>query len=91
MTDYEYQQSGIDRQGMFFCMQGLITKFAYALAPMVVTGLLAAFPYHRATVLIFIGPLAGVLALAAYVVFRAFPEDMVRRAVEGTGSGERPF
>jgi len=81
VTDYERQRTGLDRQGMFFCVQGLITKAAYGTAPLIVTGLLALFHRHSAVALTLIGPLSGVLSLAAYAVFRAFPEDEVRQAV----------
>ena len=61
-------------------MQGLITKFAYAGAPMVVLGLLAWLPEHKETVLTLIGPLAAVMVLGAYFVFRVFPDQEVQAA-----------
>ncbi len=82
VTDYDRQRTGMDRQGMFFCVQGMILKIAFSCAPMIVLGSLALFSAHQATVLTFIGPLTGVFAMAAYVVFRRFPEEEVLAAVE---------
>ena len=80
VTDHDRQRTGIERQAMFFCVQGLILKAAYSGAPAVVTGLLVLLPAHSAGVLTLIGPLAGLLALGAYAVFRAFPEEEVQQA-----------
>lgn len=82
VTDYDRQRTGMDRQGMFFCVQGMILKIAFSCAPMVVVGSLALFSAHQAAVLALIGPLTGVFALAAYMVFRRFPEEEVLQAVE---------
>ncbi len=81
VTDHDRQRTGLDRQGMFFCLQGMVTKIAYSGAPMVVAGLLVLFPQHKAAVLTLIGPLAGALAVAALAVFTRFPEEEVQRAV----------
>ncbi len=81
VTDYDRQRTGMDRQGMFFCVQGMILKIAFSCAPMVVVGSLALFARYQATVLTLIGPLTGAFALAAYVVFRRFPEQEVLASV----------
>ena len=81
VTDYDRQRTGMDRQGMFFCVQGMILKIAFSCAPMVVVGSLTLFAGHEAVVLTLIGPLTSVFALAAYVVFRRFPEQEVLAAV----------
>jgi GPH family glycoside/pentoside/hexuronide:cation symporter len=81
ITDYDRQRTGMDRQGMFFCVQGMILKIAFSCAPMVVVGSLALFAGYQATVLTLIGPLTGVFALAAYVAFRRFPEQEVLASV----------
>lgn len=86
VTDHDRAHTGADRQGMYFCVQGLILKAAYGGAPIVVVGLLALFPHHDATVLTLVGPMAGLLAFAAWAVFRHYPQEEVRKAVAEAGS-----
>ena len=78
ITEHDRYHTGMERQGMFFCVQGLVLKFAYAGAPATVVGLMSLLPNH--IVLTATGPLAAVCALGAYLVFRAYPEDEVREA-----------
>jgi GPH family glycoside/pentoside/hexuronide:cation symporter len=85
VTDHDRRRTGLDRQGMFFCVQGMILKIAYSGAPMIVVGLLVLFSRHGFAVLTAMGPLAAALAIAAHVVFARFPEEEVARAVEGEG------
>jgi len=85
VTDYDRRRTGLDRQGMFFCVQGMILKIAYSGAPMIVVGLLVLFARHDFAVLTGIGPLAALLAVAAHVVFSRFPEAEVESAMDGSG------
>jgi GPH family glycoside/pentoside/hexuronide:cation symporter len=81
ITDFDKAHTGMDRQGMYFCVEGLILKAAYSGAPAAVTGLLALLPEHRFLVLSLIGPITALTALMANVIFRRFPEEEVKRAV----------
>ncbi len=82
VTDHDRRRTGLDRQGMFFCVQGMILKIAYSGAPMIVVGLLVLFPRHAFAVLTAIGPLAALLAVAGHMVFLRFPEKEVQKAVD---------
>jgi len=81
IAHYDRQQTGMNREAMLFCLQGMVIKIAYSGAPMIVTGLLGYLPDHNHAVLTFMGPIAGALAVLAHVVFKRFPEGEVMRAV----------
>lgn len=78
VTDYDRVLTGHDRQGVFFCVQGLILKVAYSVAPWLLLGLLAWLPSHVFTTMVLVGPIAGVAALLAYAVFGRYPDAEVR-------------
>jgi GPH family glycoside/pentoside/hexuronide:cation symporter len=90
ITDHDRARTGMDRQGMLFCVQGMVLKIAYSGAPMLVVGLLVALPHSSRLVLTLMGPLAGALALAAHAVFRRFPIEEVERAVAARQAQEQP-
>jgi len=90
VTDHDRQRTGLHRQGMLFCVQGMVLKIAYSGAPMIVVGLLVAFPHSSRLVLTLIGPLAGALALTAHAVFKRFPIEEVGRAVAWRQAQENP-
>ena len=89
VTEHDRHKTGLERQGMFFCVQGLILKLAWAGGPAIVLALIGRFPEHTRAALMSVGPLAGVCALAAYLVFRSFPEDEVRAAAQAVQAGEQ--
>ena len=70
----------MNRQGILFCVQGMILKIAFAGGPWV-AGQIAAMERHEVIGFTLVGPLIAVLALAAHAVFRRYPDDEVRRAV----------
>lgn len=74
---HDWRHTGLHRQGMYFCVQGLILKLAYSLAPWLVDQLNAHLP---AGALLLVGPLAAVLALLGAWWFGGFPEAEVREA-----------
>jgi len=85
VTDHDRRRTGLDRQGMFFCVQGMVLKIAYSGAPMIVVGLLVLFSRHQSVVLTVMGPVAAALALCAHAVFARFPEEEVASTVEADG------
>lgn len=80
VTAHDQQLTGLQRQGMFYCVQGLVLKLAYSLSPWVVD-LLNTRVAPRELGLSLVGPVAGLCCLAGAWVFGGFPEDEVRAAV----------
>jgi GPH family glycoside/pentoside/hexuronide:cation symporter len=84
ITAHDRRQTGLDRQGMFFCVRGLLLKLSYSAAPWLVDQM-RTWIHNQATALCLIGPVAALLCLIGDRLFATFPEDEVRAAVEGQG------
>ena len=87
ITDHDRARTGMERQGVYFCVQGLILKAAYGLAPFVVGQMLVSFPADKVVTLSLMGPLAALFGMAAFVVFMRYPEAEVQAAVEAVQRG----
>lgn len=85
ITAHDRLRTGLDRQGMFYCVQGLVLKLAYAGAPFIVGQMLYHFPDHKRLALSLIGPLAGLLCWTGMWIFRGYPEAEVAAAVGAVG------
>lgn len=87
ITDHDRARTGMERQGVYFAVQGLILKAAYGLAPFIVGQMLVSFPADRVVTLALMGPVAALFGIAAFVVFMRYPEAEVNAAVEAVQRG----
>ncbi|MBI2299534.1 MAG: MFS transporter [Armatimonadetes bacterium] len=81
VTAHDWQQTGLDRQGMFFCVQGLLLKLAYSLAPLIVGQMLYRMPSRQGLALTLVGPVAAGICVLGSLALRSYPEEEVRAAV----------
>jgi GPH family glycoside/pentoside/hexuronide:cation symporter len=91
IADYDSLRTGLRREGVYFGTQNFVEKTTTSTAPLLLTGLLllgntAADPLGIRLV----GPVAGLLVLAGYLVFRSYelPDDVL--AARGRLSGGQP-
>ncbi|MCH8273728.1 MAG: MFS transporter [Armatimonadetes bacterium] len=85
ITDYDRSRTGISRQGIFFGVQGLIMKAAYAGGPALALFIIffgtGTTTEPSALGLILIGPITAIAVLIGALIFRAYPEAEVEAAV----------
>jgi glycoside/pentoside/hexuronide:cation symporter, GPH family len=91
IADYDSLRTGLRREGVYFGAQNFVEKTTTSAAPLILAGLLlvgntAADPLGIRLV----GPVAGVLVLAGYLIFRSYelPDDVL--AARGLPSAGRP-
>lgn len=75
IIDHDEERTGFRREGMYNGVEGMLTKFAEGIGPVVAAGLFAAFGSTRDEPLgvILVGPAAGVICLMGGLVFRHYP------------------
>ena len=75
LVDYDERKTGYRREAIYFGVEGLATKFATGVSALTLSGFFNALGYsvERHLGVILAGPLAAVLAFAAYMVFRQYP------------------
>lgn len=75
VIDHDAERTGFRREGMYNGVEGMLTKLAEGIGPVVAAGLFAAFGATRAEPLgvILVGPAAAALALLGWWQFRSYP------------------
>ena len=75
LVDYDERRTGYRREAIYFGMEALGTKLAEGIAALSIGLLLErlGFSVERYLGVIFTGPLAAILAVVAYLVFRRYP------------------
>lgn len=79
LIDADERRTGASRAAMFYGVQGLLTKWVYGLATWSFTFLLARFGNspEQPWGVVAVGPVAGLLCLAALLLFALYPERAV--------------
>jgi GPH family glycoside/pentoside/hexuronide:cation symporter len=86
LIDQDAARTGANRAGMYFGVQGLLTKWVFAASAALLSLLFAKFGNSRGDPegVLLAGPVAGILCLAAAAAYAAFPEHAVAlERVEG--------
>jgi GPH family glycoside/pentoside/hexuronide:cation symporter len=75
VIDHDAARTGYRREGMYNGVEGMLTKFAEGVGPLLAAGLFAALGATRAAPLgvVLVGPASGLLCLAGWWFFRAYP------------------
>ena len=75
IIDHDEKLTKYRREGMYNGVEGMLTKVAEGVGPVVATTLFAIFGSTRAQPLgvILVGPAAGILVLAGAFIFRKYP------------------
>lgn len=75
IVDHDEQLTGYRREAMYNGMEGLITKFAAALAPVITTQLFQWFGSSSDNPggIILTGPISALLLMAGYFAFKSYP------------------
>ncbi len=94
ITDFDRARSGISRQALFFGVQGLVLKAAYAAGPGLALLVLFMGAGKSGTPqplgLTLLGPVAGAVAALALLIFWRYPEKEVEAAVRAVHERPRP-
>jgi len=79
LIDRDEARTGANRSAMFYGSQGLFTKWAFAASALLLSYMFARFGNSPEEPLgvVLVGPVAGVLSLAAAVLYALYPEDQV--------------
>jgi Na+/melibiose symporter-like transporter len=84
ICDLDYKRTGTHREAMYFGFQGTMMKGGWGIAPLIaalVIQVLGIAPplrlgYHM------LGPIAGAMALAGFVIFRFYPEKRIQAELQ---------
>lgn len=75
VIDYDEKLTGFRREAMYNGMEGLITRFAAALAPILLTTIFSKYgntPQHSLGIVL-VGPVAGLVTFLGFFLFLKFP------------------
>lgn len=92
ITDYDTVRSGQRREAMYYATQQTLEKIAGAAGPGILIALLALGSTADDPLGIrLVGPVAGILALAGYVVFRRYwlPDNVTEESVAAASAARR--
>jgi len=92
ITDYDTVRSGQRREAMYYATQQTLEKIAGAAGPGILIALLALGSTADDPLGIrLVGPVAGILALAGYVVFRRYwlPDNVTEESVASASAAHR--
>lgn len=83
--DYDRYITGKTRSAMYFGVQGVLIKSAVGLSSLLVTFLFNQYGYTAANPqgIYLVGPVAGLLALCGYMIFRKYPRNDLIPETEG--------
>jgi GPH family glycoside/pentoside/hexuronide:cation symporter len=84
LIDLDTSKTGANRAAMYYGVQGLLTKWVYALAAAILSYLLSAYGRSAEEPLgvLLIGPVAGTFCVIAAMLYTLYPEKTVRAEAE---------
>ncbi|MFP6836416.1 MAG: MFS transporter [Pseudomonadales bacterium] len=84
LIDLDTSKTGANRAAMYYGVQGLLTKWVYAVAAAILSYLLSAYGRSAEEPLgvLLIGPVAGTFCVIAAMLYTLYPEKTVRAEAE---------